>query len=186
MNQNYYPIILSSKKFTPEVTRIILHPRVYHIGMNLLEQSDMYNILTKTMEYLLSPSGMFYKSRVVWAGSYSTIIEDKTYLNLYQNVSNLYEHFYTFEFFKFGLLYDTLKYQYIVNHTKQTYINKFKFMKNKEWLHPLPLLTSEGNEKGGYNSTNRELCGIWARDIISLESEIPLNYTELICNFNYI
>ena len=52
-------------------------------------------------------------------------------------------------------------------------------------LHPLPLLVSEGNGRGGgdYNGNNNELCGTWARDCISVEKNIPDNYTELTCDF---
>jgi hypothetical protein len=53
-------------------------------------------------------------------------------------------------------------------------------------LHPLSLLTAEGNGAGGgdYRGSNEIIVGSWARDVISIDEEIPENYTELICKFN--
>jgi hypothetical protein len=67
-------------------------------------------------------------------------------------------------------------YKYIVNHTKKQYISK----ENRE-IHPLPLLTAEGNGMGGgdYRGSNEMEVGSWARDCISLEKEIPIGFEEL-------
>jgi hypothetical protein len=50
----------------------------------------------------------------------------------------------------------------------------------------LPLLTAEGNGRGGgdYRGENENLIGSWARDIISVEMEIPDGYDELVCEFS--
>jgi hypothetical protein len=114
-------------------------------------------------------------SRVVWAGDYADNEKGKS-KNLYSisdNLSNLQSH---------PPSNDTLIYKYIVNHTKKMYVDKCKSKSN---IHPLPLLISEGNGNGGgdYTGDNVELCGTWARDIISVEKEIPENYLELICDF---
>jgi hypothetical protein len=57
--------------------------------------------------------------------------------------------------------------------------------KHVEGIHPLPLLVSEGNGSGGgdYFGHNQDLCGTWARDIISVEDSIPEDYKELVCDF---
>ena len=46
-------------------------------------------------------------------------------------------------------------------------------------------IVSEGNWNGGgdYHGNNEKLCGTWARDIISVERNIPENFTELVCDF---
>jgi len=47
-------------------------------------------------------------------------------------------------------------------------------------------LVSEGNGNGGgdYFGRNEELCGTWARDIISVEDSIPADYySEMVCDF---
>jgi hypothetical protein len=52
-------------------------------------------------------------------------------------------------------------------------------------IHPLPLLTAEGNGRGGgdYRGNYNNLCGIWSRDSISVANEVPEGYTALECNF---
>ena len=62
--------------------------------------------------------------------------------------------------------------RYIVNHTKKEYVDKDIVPEDKEgWkVHPLPLLTCEGNGRGGgdYRLWN-EFIGYWSRDKISIE-----------------
>jgi hypothetical protein len=76
--------------------------------------------------------------------------------------------------------------KYLINHDKKEFVNKTKVPKDKDgWqLHPLPLLTCEGNGRGGGDFRGESnLVGSWARDIISVESkkaDIPKDYTELI------
>ena len=66
----------------------------------------------------------------------------------------------------------TKLFPYIVNHSKKQFINKNKDYYNV--LHPLPLLTCEGNGRGrGDYKGESNLIGIWARDIISVEREKP-------------
>jgi len=55
--------------------------------------------------------------------------------------------------------------------------------KNVYKIHPLPLLTCEGNGQGGgdfYGEDNKKLIGKWARNRISIESTKPKGYAELI------
>ena len=46
-------------------------------------------------------------------------------------------------------------------------------------LYPVSLLTAVGNGKGGgdYGWYNKQLVGIWAFDLISIEDEVSPNYT---------
>ena len=37
---------------------------------------------------------------------------------------------------------------------------------------------------GDYFGYNQELCGTWARDVISIEETYPEDYTELVCDFS--
>jgi hypothetical protein len=48
-------------------------------------------------------------------------------------------------------------------------------------IHPLPLLTCEGNGLGGgdFRGNERGIVGTWARDLISIESECPKGYQGL-------
>jgi hypothetical protein len=72
--------------------------------------------------------------------------------------------------------YKDKPYRYIVNHTKKQYTDK-----DAEHFHPLPLLTAEGNGRGGgdYRGLNEDKIGIWARDVISIEKAAPEGYEEL-------
>ena len=76
--------------------------------------------------------------------------------------------------------------KYIVNHDKKQFVDKTKVPSDAEgWrIHPLPFLTCEGNGRGGGDYRGKsKLVGIWARDMISIEtkkSDIPKDYTELI------
>jgi hypothetical protein len=53
-------------------------------------------------------------------------------------------------------------------------------------IHPLPLLTADGNGRGGgdYNGEGIDHVGTWARDRISLMKEIPEDFTEITPNFD--
>jgi hypothetical protein len=47
--------------------------------------------------------------------------------------------------------------------------------------HPLPLLTAEGNGRGGGDYRGESpLIGSWARDVISVETEAPTDFEELL------
>jgi hypothetical protein len=82
--------------------------------------------------------------------------------------------------------------KYLVNHDKKEFVNKTKVPKDGDgWaIHPLPLLTCEGNGRGGgdfYINTERKqgnvsLIGTWARDrigVVSRKSDIPKDYKEI-------
>jgi hypothetical protein len=81
-------------------------------------------------------------------------------------------------------LYSTAQYPYIVNHTKKQFVDKRKNIDTRDGalgLHPLPLLTCEGNGRGGgdYNGES-PLIGLWARDVISIEKNKPLDCVEIV------
>ena len=94
-----------------------------------------------------------------------------------ENVKNKYEHDYK--------EIAPLKAKYLVNHTKKEFVDKTKTPKDNDgWcIHPLPLLTCEGNGRGGGDFRgNEELVGVWARNIIGVvtkKSEIPKDYKEI-------
>jgi hypothetical protein len=175
MAQYYIAIILDEdKKATKEHIRAYLSPERFDSGGKLMEHSYIDNHLMKTMEYLISPEGPFYKSRVVWAGHYA---RPEYYRgdNLYRMVGDKTKE-YTNDMATHGV------YNYIVNHTKSEYTDK---KCGKSYIHPLSLLTSEGNGAGGgdYTGDDGNLCGIWARDVISMEDTIPRGYSKLVLNF---
>jgi hypothetical protein len=119
--------------------------------------------------------GMFYKSRVVWAGDYANN-EDDIDKNLYCIAKENPDKYLCRK------EKHMKEYRYIINHTKKQFVDKQKHT----LLHPLPLLTAEGNGRGGgdYYGRNEKLIGIWARDLFSIEKEIPEDYEEFECEFD--
>ena len=166
MGQYYLTVILAEKS-DKEYIRTFLDPTMYNNGSKLTEHSYIGNSFMKVIENLIGPSGMFYKSRLVWAGDYADE-EPNSKSNLYTMCESKKPFVNT----------DASTYTYIVNHTKKVYIEK------KGEFHPLPLLTAEGNGRGGgdYRGPNMDLVGTWARDVISMENEAP-EYTLIECVF---
>jgi len=94
-----------------------------------------------------------------------------------ENNKNKYEHDYK------GVAPLTAK--YLVNHDKKEFVDKTKTPKDSDgWaIHPLPLLTCEGNGRGGGDFRGEsDLIGAWARNRISIatkKSDIPKGFKEI-------
>lgn len=180
MGQYYVAIILGNKPDggEKEVIRYHLYPHGYGSGSKLCEHSFLQNKFVKKIEQLICPSGIFYKSRIVWAGDYADKEENLD--------KSLYEMVEDKEYNQMLCIKDDDKYNYyrfLVNHTKKQYVDKTKSISQ---IHPLPLLVCEGNKRGGgdYRGNDSELCGTWSRDIISVEIDHPSGeYSELTCHF---
>jgi len=166
----YYLVVILAEKSDKEYIRTYLDPGMYNHGVKLTEHSYISNNFMKIVENLIGPNGMFYKSRLVWAGDYA------------DNEPNYDKNLYTMCDGKNPFEYKgtLVSYTYIVNHTKKVYVKKNASM----YLHPLSLLTAEGNGSGGgdYYGPNTETVGTWARDVISMENEAP-DYTLIECEF---
>jgi hypothetical protein len=189
MGQYYIAIILADKgtNAKKEYIRLYIKPHYYNVGAKLMEHSYLGTGFMKIIEGLIGPQGIFYKSRLVWAGDYAKedldSESDEDCGNLYhltESVDN-YKKCYT------SVVSDVGYYRYIVNHTQKMYVDKEKCILEEAYnIHPLPLLTSEGNGRGGgdYRGSNEHLCGTWARDTVSMENTIPDDYNELVCEFS--
>jgi hypothetical protein len=183
MGQYYIAIILADKgtDTKKEYIRLCVHPHTYNFGAKLMEHCYIDTEFTKIVEGLLCPQGMFYKSRLVWAGDYADAeqcSDDEKCCNLY-GLTNTDENAH--KNYEKGIYFNKY-FRYIVNHTQKMFVDKDKC---NNQIHPLPLLTSEGNGLGGgdYRGNNVHLCGTWARDTVSMESSIPEGYNELVCHF---
>jgi hypothetical protein len=176
MGQYYIAIILDE---SGKIIRTWVRPGRHLLGHNkLMEHSYIGNEFMAVVENLLCPEGMFYKSRLVWAGDYadSEVASDK---NLY----HMAEDFAGRESVDVQHA-DLSTYGYIVNHTMKLYVDKN--LKFEDDIHPLSLLTAEGNGRGGgdYSGASENLVGTWARDVISLEKTVPDGFVELKCPFH--
>jgi len=168
MGQYYKAILLDKEK-----QNVIgwVSPYQYDSGSKLMEHSWMKNEFVKSFE------NMIYKNPmpVTWCGDYADAVdgsedgdnfyglcEDKTNLT---PTTELGEH----------------KSRYVINHDTLEYVDKTKVPNKDGWqIHPLPLLTAEGNGRGGGDFRGEsELVGLWSRNIISVSEELPEGYTEL-------
>jgi hypothetical protein len=166
MGQYYLALILGEKgSHEKEIIRLALNPHNFNNSAKLLDHSYVGNNFMEAVERLLMPNAPFFKSRLVWAGDYADPEADGNTLNntAYENAG-----FYSMN------TPDTSVGRYVINHTKQVY-----FEKEKNTIHPLSILTAEGNGRGGgdYRGSNKDLSGTWARDVISVENTVPEGYT---------
>ena len=174
MGQYYIAVILNSEgKFI----RAWVHPHNYSNGSKLTEHSYIGNQFVSAVESLLCPEGMFYKSPLVWAGDYADPEPEES-----ANLHALTETPPNEKKMLQPETKDMSMYRYIVNHSKGQYVDKNYGESN---IHPLPLLTADGNGRGGgdYKGDDMDMVGSWRGDTISVEKEIPIGYTELICEF---
>lgn len=182
MGQYYIPCVITIEDGK---VRILgwLYSHNFGNGLKLMEHSYIGNNFVEAFESLLVPGAKYYKSMVVWAGDYADVEPDikveedgELYdVNLY-NMTEPNNEIKPIDIEKI----DLTDYHYILNHTKQQYTDKRKSTE----IHPLPLLTSEGNGRGGGDYRNDSpFIGTWARDSISIEKNIPNNFQEIIPNF---
>ena len=195
----------------PGTIRISANCKYGH-GSKLTEHTSFDSTMVLAVEELLAPKGMFYRSRVVWAGDYADPEPRPTEStesapegasearNLYNIVSEQIEE--DDEKTTQGKLLNSRMLvpnpgethrRFVVNHTKKMYVDvervgeKPEICYNDCRIHPLPLLVAEGNDRGGgdygAHSADYELVGTWARDVISVDDILPAGFEELVCNF---
>ena len=146
-------------------------------GLKLTEHSYIKNEFVSAFESLILQN----PQRVVWAGDYAARCPSRK--------SNVYSRC-TDKTKVIPSARPTLKEtRYILNHTKKLFVDKNKAPKGKGedsayQVHPLPLLTCEGCGQGGgdYSLENSNI-GVWARDLISVDSKVPDGFKELVPNF---
>lgn len=169
-----------------------------------MEHSWMRNNFVKAAEVLLTPGGRWHQNRIVWGGDYAD--EEKGLLPT--DSKDLKEHLeycketdreniwvnrfsWVSEHNALQGLVETLPaaYKYLINYDKKEYVDKTHVPgpTEGEWkgwkIHPLPLLTAEGNGRGGGDfrgEDRKELIGRWSRDRIGVDRLKPKGFTELI------
>jgi len=193
MGQYYKPVLLDSKKYKGKNLSITgwVHPHAcktedkHHdggtytsgCGLKLMEHSWLKNGFVGTVERLL----VGYPKRLVWAGDYADP-EEGTEENVYGLAGEKFAHLQMPETMNGEEL---KKHPYLVNHSKMEYVDKRETPTDSYgWrIHPLPLLTCEGNGRGGGDFRGDEtnpLIGKWARDLISVERLKPSKeYTKI-------
>jgi len=185
MGQYYQPIFLDEPIDGQHRIKAFMYSHDYGNGLKLMEHSWLKNKFVQTFEKQLSRRGEFYKSRVVWAGDYAEY-EEGTEINLFDLCDKESDKKIK------PKVSETKDYNFLVNHTKKQFVDKSKVPNVNGWvIHPLPLLTCEGNGRGGGDfrgDDENEIVGSWARDVISVEKENPkmvsgtMDYQEIVFN----
>ena len=173
----YYKVIILAENDENKKDYIRFYIELWD-GVKLMEHSFIQNSFVNAIEYLLSPLGSLYKSRIVWAGDYADPEKGTNpEMNLYKLIQNDSHKEYRPKKMKLDN-----EYKYIVNHTKKQYIDKSKY----KLIHPLPLITAEGNGRGGgdYYGIHEHLTGSWSRDVISIEKDVPEQFNEITEKFS--
>lgn len=180
MGQYYKAVILKDNKKT--VVKF-MSSWDYSNGSKLMEHSWIGNNFVRAFETLI-----FRKPQiVVWAGDYADECKARK--------SNIYQR--CLDKLKVNpLSYESLDvdFRYVINHNKKLFVDKTKVRKSTAgWIgdsdyriHPLPLLTCEGNGQGGgdfFGDDSKRLVGSWARQLISIDNVVPEGYSELSFKF---
>ena len=191
MGQYYAPIILGKNK---KSVKAWFYSHAYLNGLKLMEHSYVgNNFVNAVVNYLIDNNG----GRLVWAGDYAdsefvtrpksetlpiwqeqvaaglTTLSHEAFrktspLCLKDTECNLYGKCDG----KGVLDYDTSDrdvFAFINEDKKQIIIlDNCTYRLNGLAVHPLPLLTCEGNGRGGgdYHGSNQRFVGLWARDFI--------------------
>lgn len=175
MGQYYKPVILDTNKKTV-VKWMYSHD--YGNGLKLMEHSFLENDFVGAFESLLIDN----PQHVVWAGDYAKSCKGRL-TNVYDRCTdNTKVH-------PSEISPQTVDAKFIVNYTKKQFIDKTKVPSyDGGWkIHPLPLMTCEGNCEGGGDFFGKDLSGLvgsWARDLISVENEVPKGFEEI--RFNLV
>lgn len=165
----YYTAILLDKKKEKIVGNILPHD--YRSGAKLMEHSWINNSFVQSVESIIYKNPM----PVVWAGDYADNEEgiDENLYCLTEEKTNL----------KPSNPLSRNKSRYIINHDAKEYVDKTKCIDNGGWIiHPLPLLTAEGNGRGGGDFRgDSTMVGMWSRENISVTEDKPSEeYEEII------
>ena len=199
MGQYYHALILKDKVYDTNNEQVLawLYSHNYSNGLKLMEHSWIGNNFVETFESLLSPRGKYTKHRIVWAGDYADgepelTTQDETGRDVETNLYSLCEDNTNIN--PKGT--NKSKYRFILNHTTKEFVDKDKCPISDVWtdpktgkeypytVHPLPLLTCEGNGRGGgdFRGEN-DFVGTWARHSISVANTVPKGFTEIVPDF---
>lgn len=176
MGQYYKPISMEKNQY--------VYSHEYDNGLKLMEHSWLGNPFVGVVEDLIAEGGAWYGDRIVWAGDYAD--EEKTRKKEKFNLYSMCER----DNDKIHPEPTKNKYRYVLNLDTKEYVDTKKIPlsevyeeRGKEYpftIHPLPLLTCEGNGRGGGDFRKDDpLVGTWARNRVSVSKTKPKGYTEI-------
>lgn len=185
MGQYYIAVFMRRTRESPDApwTYTIvgsLNPWAFGCLGKLMEHSYVCNPFVTSASSLLCKEGGFPASEVclAWAGDYADG-EPDTDKNLYSASKDCADLAVVG-----GIRMS--KYPYLLNHDKRSFVC-IPYESEHRVLHPLPILTAEGNGRGGGDLPQTHpwapFVGTWARDVLSLSDSRPpdgADWTELI------
>ena len=196
MGQYYKAVSIESKQF------------MCGSFLKLMETSYIGNKFLNSVESLLVNDGAWYKTRIVWAGDYmdenifltskqiscrcKKCREDRKHRDTHKDTHKITLYRYAENHFaevKPSTIKHIREYRFILNHSKNMYVDLHRVIKDEYGyrIHPLPILTCSGNDRGGGDfhetETYPHLISSWAGDIISVEEKKPVCSSEIIPHF---
>ena len=173
MGQYYKPINVDKKEH--------VYSHDYDSGLKLMEHSWKDNKFVAVVANLIAHGGAWCGNRIVWAGDYARP-EQGTDENLFCLIEDKPE--------KIHAIGEPDPLRYLINLDTKEYVDIDKVPPTEgyggeEWfIHPLPLLTAEGNGAGGGDFRGNDpngLVGRWARAHLTIQADKPKkDYTELV------
>jgi hypothetical protein len=168
MGQYYKPVSIEKKE------HVLSHS--YNNGLKLMEHSWLNNSFVNAVCTLIAVGGAWYGDRIVWAGDYADpepeITEEN--INLYHLCDTEIHPDVPKKGFRYVINMDTKEY---VDTKKIPMSDVWEDEKGKEWpfiIHPLPILTCEGNGRGGGDLHKEDpLVGKWARARVTVSNLLP-------------
>ena len=160
MGQYYRPIILSDEgKITKH-----FYSHNYDNGLKLMEHSYLHNNFVNAV--INTAIAMRKPVRIVWAGDYAEKEE-----NSEDNLYALTENFKDLEVTDADQTFNS-SLRYLINEDKKEFVDLWDIPSfDGRTIHPLPILTSDGNGQGGgdYYGCGMNFVGTWARDHITFK-----------------
>ena len=168
MGQYFKAVLLGKKEGNKENIIGALIPGDYANLMKITEHAYLRNSFVNAVMNTIAK----YKGgvRVAWAGDYAKK-EQYRRKNLYEIVSDM-NNKGEGVYIKNASMKNP-EYRYLLNETKGEAVDLWDLPEFDGWtIHPLPILTADGNEEGGggtYHGTAMKYVGSWARDVISVQ-----------------
>ena len=147
--------------------------------------------LAKLMEHSWwqNPFANSFAKRVVWVGDYANNDDFNFAINTALHTPN-YEEVWgdTVKLHKSQSVDFTLDDKFLINFDTKQYIdlNEYKAAsvdKDGWTIHPLPLLTAVGNDRGSGDfhegNIGYESVGIWAWNLISIKDKVPKGFKKI-------
>lgn len=178
MGQYYHPCMINDHK----KVKAWLSAHQYDNGLKLMEHSYLGNNFVDAVVGLMVQGQPWYKQRIVWAGDYA----DPEFIGDKNQHANLYDMCKDEK--RINPPSIDLNVRYLINYKRNSYVDLTKLPKGRFGfsVHPLPLLTAEGNGRGGGDYRgNNSYIGTWARHRLSAELDgfDVSKFKEIVPNF---